>query len=233
MKTQIQQALQQAISNGLSAVSADTSNYQNWLTLASAYQQLAGVQVQGAYDNAKKAYEKAIAANPTNPQPYLQLAQLSALQNDATSTRAYLKEALSKKSNYTDALYLLSQLDVAQGNMTEGLQAAVSAAQSAPNQPLLWFQVGTVAYAQQDYKNAVAALQQAISLNANYANALYVLGFAYYQAGDPQSALTAFQRVATLNPDNKAVSQIISTLQSGGKLPVQGAASSTPTAIKQ
>ncbi|HET8581240.1 MAG TPA: tetratricopeptide repeat protein [Candidatus Paceibacterota bacterium] len=222
VKSQLQDALAAAIKNGLSAVSADTSNYQNWLTLAGAYQQLAGVSVQGAYENAKKAYEKAIAADPADPQPYLALAQLAALQNDATSTRAYLTEALNKKSNYTDALYLLSQVDVSSGDLDSAFKDAVSAVQSDQTQPQLWFQLGAVAYAKQDYADAVTALTRAISLDANFANALYVLGLAYYQEQDATNALAAFEKVAALNPDNQSVRTIVSLLSSGKPLPLSG-----------
>ena len=229
VRTQLQAALQQAISNGLSAVSADTNNYQNWLTLAGAYQQLAGVQVQGAYDNAKKAYEQALAANPTNPLPYLQLAQLSALQGDASSTRAYILEALNKKQNYADAYYLLSQLDVSQNNLTEALAAAGAAVQSAPSEPLLWFQYGTIAYALTKYPDASTALEQAVALNGNYANALYVLGFSYYSQERIPEAISAFERVLALNPDNQAVAQIVSLLKSGQKLPTNASSQAAPT----
>lgn len=219
VRTQLQTALQQAISNGLSAVSSDTNNYQNWLTLAGAYQQLAGVQVEGAYENAKKAYEQAIAANPTNPQPYLQLARLAALQADIEGTRAYLNEALNKKKNYADAYYLLSQLEVSQGNLTEALAAASAAVQSTPSEPLLWFQYGTIAYTQKNYTEASLALEQAVALNANYANALYVLAFSYYEQDRTADALATFERVLALNPDNVAVAGIITLLKDGQSLP--------------
>ena len=221
VRTQLQEALQQAISNGLSAVSADTRNYQNWLTLAGAYQQLAGVQVEGAYENAKKAYEQALAANPSNPQPYLQLAQLAALQGDTKTTREYLQEAINKKNNFADAHYLLSQLNVSENKLPEALSAAGLAVQSAPNEPLLWFQLGTVAYIQENYTDAALALERAASLNGNYANALYMLGFAYYQTDRKPEALAVFERVLALNSENGVVAGIVGLLRAGEPLPVE------------
>lgn len=231
VRAQLQDALQKAISNGLGAVSSDTNNYQNWLTLAGAYQQLAGVQVQGAYDNAKKAYEQALAANPTNPLPYLQLAQLAALQGDQAGTRAYILEALNKKKNYADAYYLLSQLDVSENKLEDALTAATSAVQSAPSESLVWFQYGVIAYSLKKYDDATTALEQAVALNGNYANALYVLGFSYYNQDRPAEAQATFERVLALNPDNQSIAQIVTLLKEGKKLPAGAGDQATVSSV--
>lgn len=220
VRAQLQAVLQQAISGGLSAVSSDSDNYQNWLTLAGVYQRLAGVQVEGAYDNAKEAYEKALAANPSSPVPYLQLAQLASLQQDNNDTvRAYLKEALDKKKNYADAHYLLSQLYVSEGDWVAAQESALAAVNASPSESVLWYQLGIILYQQNSYSDAVSALGQAVALNANYANALYILGYALNDSDRKTEAIFVFERVLALNPDNAAISSLVEALKDGREIP--------------
>ena len=58
-------------------VSIDSGGYRNWPAIANLYQSLAGVGVQGAYENAKMAYERARTDNPGSPLPLISLAQLN------------------------------------------------------------------------------------------------------------------------------------------------------------
>lgn len=209
----LQEALSAAIQSGLSAVSVNSSDYQNWFALARVYEQLAGVAVEGAAENAQTAYERAAAENPTSPAPYLQLARLAVIQNDLDEARDNLALALNRKSNYAPALYLLSRVEATEGNSEAALLAAQGAALAAPNEPLAWFQVGALEYSAGSYEQAAAALEQAVILNVNYANALYVLGLSYVELDRVDDALRLFERVAALNPENTEVPQLITELQ--------------------
>ena len=209
---ELRSAIESTINHGLIAVSVNESDYQNWLTLARLYEQLAGVQIEGAYENARAAYERAAAENPTNPEPFARLGQLAITQGDLEGARTNFQLALSRKSNYPIAHFLLSQVEVSLGNVEEAIRYAENAALSAPQEPLAWFQVGVLHHGVQNYEIAIAALEQAVALNGNYANALYVLGLDYAQVGREEDALRAFRRVQELNPDNQAVADIIASL---------------------
>lgn len=210
---ELRSALEATINHGLTAVSTNESDYQNWLTLARLYEQLAGVQIEGAYANAQAAYERAAAENPTNPEPFARLGQLAITQGDIESARENLQLALSIKSNYPIAHFLLSQIEASVGNIEEAIISAENAALSAPQEPLAWFQIGVLHHGAENYEAAIDALEQAVALNGNYANALYVLGLDYVQVGRLEDALLAFERVRELNPDNQAVVDLINSLE--------------------
>ncbi|MCI0559755.1 MAG: tetratricopeptide repeat protein, partial [Nitrososphaera sp.] len=89
--------VENTIRYGLQAVSIESDNYQNWLELATLYQELAGAQVQGAYENAQEAYAKIIAQNPNNPYPYFQRARLELLQNKPDAALTDLATAVRLK----------------------------------------------------------------------------------------------------------------------------------------
>ncbi|HWO07096.1 MAG TPA: tetratricopeptide repeat protein [Candidatus Paceibacterota bacterium] len=219
--TKLQETLQQTIQHGLTAVEIDDANYQNWLVLAQVYDSLAGVNVEGAYEEAQRTYERAFEANPTNPVPKLRLAQLAVVRGDNATARTHLQEALALKQNFAAAYFLLSQVEAADGNNEEAIQAAATAVQLVPNDPVGWFNLGYILYLGDVFVDAAAALEQAIARANDYANAYFFLGSAYYELGRPEDAVLAFQRVLELNPSETWLNDVINNIESGNE-PFEG-----------
>ena len=216
----LQTTLSETIQNGLAAISVDSGDYQNWLSLASLYQNLASVGVEGAHQNARDAYEKAAAANPTNPLPLIGAGQVALAQGDATSSLSYLNAAILLKPNLAVAYFLRSQAEGQMGNLSPAIEDAKAAVSLAQQDPLGWYNLGALFYVAGNYQFATEALSQAISLNNNYSNALFVLSLAYNRLNDRERAIAAMQRVVELNPNNETASSTLSSLMAS--------ASSTP-----
>lgn len=213
VRTQLVEVISSAIQHGLTAVSQDRGNYQNWLSLARIYEQLVGARVDGAYENAEKSYQQAIAENPTHPFFYLRLAQLAVAKNDMEATQTYLEQALALKPNYAEALFILAQVRALQGDVEGAILAAHAATQAAPQEPVAWFQLGTLLYQTEKHTAAAEALRQAVLLNGNYANALYVLGLTYVALNQTTEAKAIFTRVLELNPGNAQIEQLLTALE--------------------
>lgn len=231
LRTAQEDAIRNAIAHGTSAVELNPRDYQNWLTLAGIYEQLAGARVEGAYERAEEAYTNASKENPTSPVPYVFLARLALTANDAAKARTHLEQAVTLKSNLAEAHYLLSQLNIAENKLADAQVSAENAVRSAPNEPLTWFNLGTIYYTNKDYRKAAAALEQAVTLNNNYANALYVLALSYDQLGTYDGAVLVLERVLTLNPDNEQVKELLRVAkekQAEAIVNPQPAATSTP-----
>ncbi|MHB8660813.1 MAG: tetratricopeptide repeat protein [Minisyncoccota bacterium] len=229
-----QQAFQSTLSTGinaaLTATRLDPSDYQNWLVLGNLYAQA----VPLGYDSAKAAYGKAEALNPTNPQiPYI-LAQLDIANKNTAAAEDDLKAAITLKQDYAAAIFLLSQLEVRDGNVKDALTAALAAAYFAPNDPNVLFQVGILRAAENDYAGAIAALSGAIAANPEFANARYFLAAAYAKQGDLQDALAQMQAIAALSADNaKAVATQLAALQTGKNPFPANLLSLSPAPVKQ
>lgn len=219
-RTRLQQSLQTTIQHGLTAVEIDDANYQNWLILAQVYGSLAGVNVDGAYEQAKTTYERAYQANPTNPIPKLRLAQLSAARGDREATRAYLQEALALKQDFAAAYFLLSQVEAGNNN-DAAIQNAATAVQLVPDDPLGWFNLGSILYSAGANSDAAAAFEQAIMRANDYSNAYFYLGSTYHRLQRPEDAVLAFRRVLELNPSEVWITQVISNIQRGAE-PFEG-----------
>ena len=215
-----QQAFQTALSSGinaaLTATQLEPSNYQNWLALGNLYAQAVPLGVSGAYDNAKSAYNKAKVLNPTNPQILYILAKLDIENKNIPAAKEDLKMAIALKQDYTAAIFLLSQLEVQDGNVKEALAAALAAAYFTPNNPDILFQVGILYAASNDFANAITALSLSVTANPQFANARYFLSAVYVKQGDFKNALAQMQAIADMSSDNaKAVTTQLAALAAG------------------
>jgi len=212
---QLQVSLETTIQHGLAAVSINNGDYQNWLALAGLYKELAGAGVQGAYESALSAYEKAAADNPSNPTPLVQIAQLNVAQNRLAGALVRLNKALELKPDLVAALYLRSQVHASEGRFQEALQDAEKVVMLAPQDALGWYNLGTIQYYSGSYANAAANLEKAIALQGDYANALFILGLTYDKLGRKDDALTVLTRVAEMNPKDVELSTIIKNIREG------------------
>lgn len=217
-KARLQSTLERTISHGLSAVDLGGGDYQNWLELASIYSQLAGADVEGAYENARAAYERALETNPTSPLPLLNLAQLEIVRNQPDMALQYLGAALELKPDLAAAYYLASQIYAGREDFDNALSTAAEATRLAPNDPQAWYNAGVIAYAGEDYANAALAMERALTLQPQFANALYVLGLSYYRLERTDEALAVFTALDALDPGQETVQGILARLRSGQPL---------------
>lgn len=222
---QLQKTLTATIQHGLSAVSIESANYQNWLSLARLYAELAGVGIGGADAHAKNAYEEARIANPTNPTPHVGLALLALQENNDATAKTHLEEALKLKPNLAIAYFLLSQIYARAGDLENAAGTAQSVAILAPQDPLAWYHFGTIIFAGNDYENAALAFERAVGLENNYANALYFLSASYAALGRLDDARIALQAVVALNPNEESLQTMLEAFEAGenpfGNSPVE------------
>lgn len=213
---QFQTTLSKAIADAQTATTLNPNNYQNWMMLGNVYGIVVPLKIEGAYKNAKDAYARAVALNPTNPNLYLVLAQLEIAQGNGEAAEELLIQAIAMKHDFTQAIFLLSQIEVQLGKAKEALQAAEAAAYFAPNDPAVVFQVGILRSANGDTAGAISALARAVDLNPQYANAGFFLGVMYATSGDLPKAIMALEGVAALSAENAtAVASDLAALRAG------------------
>jgi len=208
-------AFKDAETSAGNAVFRNRRNYNNWLLLGNVYEVVVGAKVEGAYENALGSYGEAIAANPTNPALYLTVSRLEASQNKLDRAKDFAQRALQLKPNFTQAAFLLSQIEVALGNTANAIRVVENALIEDPNNSTGHFQLGFLKYNTNDYRGAVEAFSNAILLVPDYANAKYFRGLSAVKLGDRTKALVDFEDIQKSNPDNEEIKLIISNLKSG------------------
>ncbi|MFA6095310.1 MAG: tetratricopeptide repeat protein, partial [Candidatus Paceibacterota bacterium] len=214
-QAKFQSLLGTAIQSSQRAVALDGTDYQNHMSLGRVFESVVPLDITGAYDNAKAAYGEALARNPRSPEIELVLARLEVAHKDNAAARTHIDKAIAEKSDYADAIFLLSQIEIADGNITKAIESVESVAVLSPNDSGIFFQLGLLYYNERDYARSTTALERAISLNPQYANAKYFLGLSYYQTGDKEGALAQFQDLAKTNPDNEEVKAVLANLEAG------------------
>ena len=213
MRTAYEAAAEKAVSAGLAAVKVNLYNYQNYVSLGRAYELSLPFDKEGAFDRAKKSYEEAIKLYPENPYLYIIMARLEAAGGTAQGIRTHLTEALKMKQNFADALYLMSQLSASEEKIDEAINYAVSAIQSAPNDPAVYVQAGLLFYGQKNYQDAVTALQRALELDPNNGNIAYFLAVSLKEGGRSDLAKEIGLELKKSNPDDVNLDAFLKSLE--------------------
>jgi tetratricopeptide (TPR) repeat protein len=197
------------------AIKANPLNYLNYVYAAKVYGSAAELKIQGGYERAVAAYNKALSINPTNPSIYEGLAKLEMTKGNKTKVREYASKALQVKTNYVPVITLLSQLDVADGNVSVAINRLQSLVSNYPNDPYIFFQLGLLKYNNGDYAGAASDLERSVRLIPDYANAKYFLGLAYDKLGKKDLAINVFESIAKTNPGNTEITNILNNLRAG------------------
>ncbi|MBI5004711.1 MAG: tetratricopeptide repeat protein [Candidatus Lloydbacteria bacterium] len=216
-RSRFQTTLGLAIDNARQAIMYDPTDYLNLISLARVYESVVPLGIAGAYDNAKRAYEEALKYNPKSPVMELNLARLALSQGTKghDEARAHIAQALALKNNYTDAIFLLSRIEADEGKIADAISSAEIASLISPNDTGLFLHLGLLRYTNKDYEGAISALERAVQLQPNYANAKYFLGLSYAQVGKTFNAIIQFEDIAKSNPENSDVKKIIANLRAG------------------
>jgi tetratricopeptide (TPR) repeat protein len=141
------------------------------------------------------------------------LARLEASAGTKEGVRVQLTEAIKKKNNFADALYLMSQLEASESKIDEAIAYAVEAVKASPNDPLVYIQAGLLFYGKKDYQNAVYALKLALEKDQNNANVAYFLALALRDGGRPDIAKQIGDELLRRNPGNTDLQAFLDSLQ--------------------
>ncbi len=205
---------QSAVDAGLAATNLNKNNYQNYVSLGRAYELAIPFDKEGGFAKAKESYQNAIKLYPNNPYLYLMLARLETSAGTREAVRADLTDALKRKQNFADALYLMSQLEASESNVDEALAYAIEAIKSAPNDPATYVQAGLLLYGKKDFNNAALALKTALEKDPNNANVAYFLALALRDGGHPEIARPLAEELLKRNPGNVDLENFIKSLVS-------------------
>lgn len=223
-----EQAVVSAVNASDQARLIDPSEPSNWAIRGGIYSLLMSLNIEGVYDRALEALNKARELNPKNPIPYLALAELEGRAGNFESARTNTETAIGLKPNYTDAFFYLSQLDIVTGNVEGAIRSTQSIIALEPQNPARYYQLGVLETSRKNVDGAIVAFEKAIALDTNYANARYLLALAYDQKGRAADAKVQLEKVLELNPGNTDVTTMLGELGRTGKL--TGTASSSASA---
>ena len=195
----------------------------HYLTLAAIFNNLAIAEVEGASGRAISSLRAAADLDPHKPLYSLIEAQMQAGRGNLGAARTAIMEALDKKSNYTEALHLLAQIDVAEGNTESAIETTLAILALEPNNPTRYYQLGILFTAVERVEDAMIAYNNALRLDPQHSNARYFRALLLIELDEVTAAIKELKIVQENNRDNELLKEIISQLEAGTIPSVTGA----------
>lgn len=149
--------------------------------------------------NAILYFNKAVQINP-DANDVFQLGVLYYEMNQYDQAIPQFESALNKGNDRSITLFNLGLCYYGLKNYNEALQLFTESASDTQDEKLVVYNIGSCYLQLKDYKNAILKLEQCIALDANYAKAFYLLGFAKYNTNKLHDAKAAFIRAHQLDP---------------------------------
>ncbi len=215
VKSEFQNIFGAAETSARQALAYDGTNADNWINLATLYQNVMPLQVTGAYENAKAALDQAAKFSPNNPDIDLLKARLEVVNKNTAEAKKIVKAALARKPNYIDGIFMLAELEAAGGDSATAISQLEQVALADPRNPLVFLQLGVFKYDAGDYSGAVSALERSITLDPTVLNTHYMLGLAYAKVGRTQEAQQVFTAIQKALPNNTTIAKIVANLAAG------------------
>jgi tetratricopeptide (TPR) repeat protein len=154
------------------------------------------------FDQARKAFEQAIAIDPHMPQARVNLAMSLAQAGDAPGATEQLETAIRLRPNDATAAtahYLLAKIYADHDNQ-RALDELAVAVRIQPGDQEAWLALGQLRRATNDGPGTLAALQRAVACNPRDADAQYELGSEYLAQGNARQAVVHLQTARELMP---------------------------------
>jgi len=214
LKSNLQILINKAQQSSQLAINQNPKNYLNYLNQGDVYSSFVLLPVDGSYEKAVASYDKALKLAPYNPNILLAKASLEFINKNNPGARDFIKQALNLKNNYTDAIFLLVQIEINEGNMPEAIKQAEYASSLSPNDATVFFRLGLLRYNNSDYAGSISALERAVTLDNTYVNAHYFLGQAYQKAGRTDDALIQYKMLNNAFPNNQVLKDAINSISS-------------------
>jgi len=200
------------INEAKTAVFLSPNRVAGWETLGMAYREIHPI-VKGAGELGVKAFERAIALEPTNPVLRTELGKLYLALDELEKAKSAFAEAKELKPDYLEALLQEALIYEEENNLAEAVKKIEELNGVYPLNPEILFQLGRLYFNSDKIDEAIAQFEKAVELSPDYSNALYSLGVAYSKDGQKEKAISAFEKVLELNPGNQDVIEKIKELK--------------------
>lgn len=210
---------QQVILLAQEAAQLDQTNPDAHEILANAYYALAQAGLTGAQEQAWASLEDAKWRDPLNPTYALLSAYMSAQSGELETARTSVGEALELKRNFGEALFLLAQIDIQEGDVESAIATTHQLVTFEPNNPTRYYQLGILLAAGKKPAEAITAYQTALARDPNFANARYMLALTLVEQGKTAEAIEELKIVQQNNQENTELSDLIKKLESGDFTP--------------
>jgi len=167
-----------------------------------------GLEDPQLFHDAVRAYDQAIAAAPSDPEPRLRLGELFLDKYDATEAADLIGEALRLDDRWARAHVAESRRLQFEGS-ADALARADRAIELNPNFVPAWVQRATLLLAGGSREEATHDARKALEVNPGSMEALALLAAAQYLEGDERAYAATVATAAARNPGSAALFETV------------------------
>jgi tetratricopeptide (TPR) repeat protein len=148
------------------------------------------------------AYERAVEASPTSPEPWIALAYLWSAAGDLAQADEALRQSLDRAPGYADLHYQRGLLDRARGDTALALRSFRAALKQNPNYLVARIQEAESLFALEQWEGARAAFLRVINAGLESIDVWLRLGQTEEKLSRAAQAEVAYRRAAELDPQS-------------------------------
>jgi tetratricopeptide (TPR) repeat protein len=167
----------------------------------------------GATQVARAELETAASLVPTNPGPWLRLAEISQAEKDFDQMLAYAQHALELNPELALAWILQGRALRYQGQLEEAEQVLRYAVGLAPGNDAAHGELAQVLKRMGRLDEAIAELELAVSLAPNNVWRHLALGNAYRANGQNAQAIEVYRHILEIDPDHPEATQALEEME--------------------
>ncbi|MBI4992666.1 MAG: tetratricopeptide repeat protein [Candidatus Magasanikbacteria bacterium] len=204
-----------AVQSARNAADLSPNNIASWENLAAMYANAQAITPE-ASGWTITALEKALVLEPTNPSLYVAMGDAYVTKKDNAAAKKNYETAISLKPNLLIAYTRLALLRELEKDITGSITALESGLAYGIQDPVYVFQLGRYYFNRgepNDNAQAELAFKKAISLQPNYADAVFALAVLYDKNNIKKEALALYQRALELVPGNQEIKSRINRLK--------------------
>ena len=157
---------------------------------------------RGDASGAEADLKYVLLRTPTNPLPYIRLAQLRVAQKRWNDAETYFKEALSHDANSIEAITGLAGVDLAKNKPEDAARRVQAEIDRNPNSSALYLLQGQILLRSRHLELAEAAFLRCVELDRKNVSALVFLAQTREALDKTDKAIEAYQQAIELSPRN-------------------------------
>lgn len=165
-------------------------------------------------DEARQAFEKAIAIDPSFAAAGISLADIMREQGDEVGAERVLRTSLEASPKSAAVEYALGLSLIRQKRMTEGMASLAAAAAVSPDDPHLSYALAVAMHDSGRPADAIQALKSALAHHPYDREILWGLASYEAEAGNIQSAIDRLRLLSTLEPEDLNIMGALAALKS-------------------
>lgn len=151
------------------------------------------------FKDALKAFDQAIATDPSDPEPRVRVGLLFLDKYDSTEARSSIQDVLEVNPSHPDALLAMARIHHFDGSPM-ALELTEKSLESNPSSVTAWSFLGKLRLELEEFDAAEEATEKALAVNPRALEALSVLAAAHLLREDDEAYREVEQRALALNP---------------------------------